>query len=273
VDNASSDGTVAWLNTQEILPIQFIQNSENVWFAKGNNQGIQQATGEFIYICNDDIVLAPTAIERLVRRMNQDSSIAMVGGKMLKLIDGQPSHVLDSAGIVLHRSGRAVNRGEQVADTGQFDQAEPIFGITGAGMLLRRSALERVKHGSAEYFDNDFVAYKEDSDLSWRLHRAGFSVWYEPAAVIYHARTIQQTSLAGRQDKSQQIRAMSYRNHWWMLTKNLTSSELVKRLPWLLPYECAKLAYACFSEWSTVRVLPETIHGLARMRRKGYGQD
>ena len=79
VDNASSDGTVAWLNTQEILPIQFIQNSENVWFAKGNNQGIQQATGEFIYICNDDIVLTSTAIERLVQRMNQDSFFVQIG--------------------------------------------------------------------------------------------------------------------------------------------------------------------------------------------------
>lgn len=273
VDNASSDGTVAWLQQQTILPnVHLVLNAKNVWFAQGNNQGISQATGEYVYICNDDIVLTPTAIERLTQRMQHDAAIAMVGGKMLKLINGQPSHVIDSTGIVLHRSGRTVNRGEQEADTGQFDQAQPMFGITGAGMLLRRSALERVQHGAGEYFDNEFVAYKEDCDLSWRLHRAGYQVWYEPSAMIYHARTIQHTSLAGRSDKSKLIRAMSYRNHWWMLMKNLTGWEWLTRLPWLLPYECAKLAYTCVREWSTLRFVPQTLRGFSRMRRKHYGQ-
>ncbi len=272
VDNASTDGTVTWLTQQQIVSdVKLILNEKNVWFAQGNNQGIQQATGEFIYICNDDIVLTSTAIERLVQRMNQDSSIGLVGGKILKLIEGKPSQVIDSAGIILHRSGRAENRGEQEADTGQYNTAEPIFGITGAGMLLRRSALERVKHGTSEYFDTDFVAYKEDIDLSWRLRRSGLTVWYEPTAVVYHARTIQRTSLVNRHDTSKLIRAMSYRNHLWLLFKNLTAADLIKRLPWLLPYECAKLAYACLGEWSTLRILPQALRGYATMRKKTNG--
>ncbi|EKD78570.1 MAG: hypothetical protein ACD_41C00320G0001, partial [uncultured bacterium] len=57
VDNASTDGTVTWLTQQQIVSdVKLILNEKNVWFAQGNNQGIQQATGEFIYICNDDIV-------------------------------------------------------------------------------------------------------------------------------------------------------------------------------------------------------------------------
>lgn len=272
VDNASTDGTVAWLRQQTFLPtVQLICNERNVWFAQGNNQGIQQASGDYVYICNDDIQFTPTAIERLVWRLQQSNRIALVGGKILKLIDGKPSQVIDSTGIILHRSGRAENRGEQEADTGKYNSAEPIFGITGAGMLLRRSALEQVKHGTAEFFDHDFVAYKEDVDLSWRLQRAGFAVWYEPTAIIYHARTIQHTSLVNRPDKSKLIRAMSYRNHVWLLCKNLTGLELFKRLPWLLPYECAKLAYACLGEWSTLRVLPELVRGLKVMRQKAHG--
>ncbi|MFA6474624.1 MAG: glycosyltransferase family 2 protein [Patescibacteria group bacterium] len=263
VDNASTDGTVDWLQHQTVRPVdQLIVNKTNVWFAQGNNQGIKVATGEYIYICNDDIILTPTSITRLVERMQQDTHCAMVGGKMLKLIDGQPSKIFDSAGLILKRSGRAVNRGEQVADTGQYDSAEEVFGITGAGMLLRRSAI------TSECFDSDFVAYKEDVDLSWRLHRTGYTVWYEPTAVIYHARSIQQTTLAGRGQKSALIRAMSYRNHIWLLFKNLSLFDWLKRLPWLLPYECVKLGYVLIFEWSTLRMFPTMFRLLPKMIKK-----
>lgn len=275
VDNASTDNTVQWLRTQTIRTVdQLIANPTNVWFTRGNNQGIAAAMGEWIYVCNDDIVLDDQCIERLVQRGNSNEQIGLVGGKMLKLIDGQPSTILDSAGIILKRSGQAINRGEQEADSGQYNQAETLFGITGAGMLLRRTALEDVRHrhepNSLGYFDDDFVAYKEDVDLSWRLHRAGWQVWYEPTALIYHARSIQHTTLEGRQEKSALIRAMSYRNHLWMLMKNLTLGQFVRRLPWLAAYECAKLGYALVREWSTVRIIPQTLAGLPRMLRKRH---
>lgn len=271
VDNASQDGTVHWLEQQTVLPgVQLIRNLHNDWFARGNNIGIAAAHGDYIYICNDDIMLTTTAIERLVRRLEQSERTALVGGKMLKLIKGKPSHVIDSAGLVMYRSGRTINRGEQEADTGQYDLPAAVFGITGAGMLLRRSALDTIQHQPGEWFDNDFVAYKEDIDLSWRLHTAGYDVWYEPSVIIYHARTIQQTSLASRSDQSSLIRALSYRNHIWLLCKNLTALELVKRLPWLLSYECVKLAYACLCEWSTLRILPQTVAGIPGMLRKRY---
>lgn len=275
VDNTSTDQTVTWLQEQTVRKIdQLILNPKNVWFDEANNQGIAASHGEFVYICNDDIVLDTQCIQQLVERMQSSDRIGLVGGKMLKLIDGKPSTIIDSAGITMKRSGQAINRGEQEADSGQYNQAEQIFGITGAGMLLRRSALEQVKHRSKDYlggyFDEDFVAYKEDVDLSWRLLRSGWQVWYEPTALIYHARSIQHTTLEGRHQKSKLIRAMSYRNHWWMLMKNLTALEWFQRLPWLLPYECAKLGYALVCEWSTVRIIPETVAGLPRMLRKRH---
>ena len=275
VDNASTDNSVHWLKQQTLRTVdQLIVNPTNVWFTRGNNQGIAAAHGDWVYICNDDIILADSCIEELMQRGLSNDRIGLVGGKMLKLIDSQPSTILDSAGLILKRSGQAINRGEQEADSGQYNQAEQLFGITGAGMLLRRSALEAVRHrhepNSLGYFDDDFVAYKEDVDLSWRLQRLRWEVWYQPTAVIYHARSIQHTTLEGRQEKSALIRAMSYRNHWWMLMKNLTVAEWLRRLPWLAAYECAKLGYALLREWSTVRIIPQTIVGIPRMLRKRH---
>lgn len=277
VDNASSDDTVEFLRTQRIRPLdQLICNPTNVWFAQGNNIGMRQAHGDYIYICNDDIELTPTFFERLVAVLQRQSDCGLVGGKMLKLKDGQPSQLFDSAGLVRYRSGKVVNRGENQIDHGQYDSTETVFGITGAGMMLRRSALVAVRYQD-EFFDEDFVAYKEDIDLSWRIKRAGFTVWYEPMAVAYHARTVQQRSLRNRRVTRQVIRAYSYRNHIWTLMKNLTGWELLLSLPWLLPYECAKLGYIMIAEWSTVRSLPALVRGLPSMWRKRdltapYGQ-
>lgn len=274
IDNASSDDTVAFLRSQQIRPLdQLICNPTNDWFAKGNNIGIHQAHGDYIYICNDDIALTPTYFQCLVDQLERQPDCGMIGGKLLKLKDGQPAKIFDSAGLERYRSGKVVNRGENAFDQGQYDTTETVFGITGAGMLLRRTALERVRYHD-EYFDEDFIAYKEDVDLSWRIQRAGYTIWYEPKAVAYHARTVQQHSWRERRLTRQVIRAYSYRNHLWALAKNLSGRDCLRTLPWLLPYECAKLAYIMVAEWSTVRVLPDIIRGLPRMwkKRKFYAK-
>ena len=270
VDNASADDTVNWITEQTIIPIKLISNSKNVWFASGNNQGIAECSGDYIFICNDDTQLAPNCLTELAQVLNQQPHVAAVGPKLLKLMDGKPTTVIDSAGLQQFRSGRTINRGEQEADVGQFNQAEVVFGLTGAGVLFRRSALDQVKHSATEYFDHDFVAYKEDIDLAWRLQRAGFTNWYQPTAVMYHARSIQQTGLTGRLQKPAIIRAYSYRNHWWLLIKNLSLGQWLKRAVWLLPYECAKLGYALLRDWPTLAMIPQTLMGIPTMLRKRY---
>lgn len=275
VDNASSDDTISYLKTQQILPIdQLICNSTNEWFARGNNRGIHNAHGEYIFVCNDDVVLTPTFLEILAQYLDSHPTCGMIGGKLLKLHGSEyrGEQLIDSAGLMRHRSYRMVNRGEQVVDHGQYDRAEEVFGITGAAMLLRREALEAVRYNN-EYFDEDFIAYKEDCDLSWRIRRLGFTIWYEPKAVAYHARSVQQRSLQGRKNISQIVRAYSYRNHLWMLIKNIRVGEFFISIPWILPYECGKLAYILVAEWSTLRTVSTILHGIQRMiaKRHHYG--
>ena len=268
VDNASQDDTVPYMRSQTIRPVdQLIVNQENYWFAKGNNIGIAASHGEYIYICNDDVALDKDCLLHLVAALEADTQRAMVGPKVLKLVDGKPSAQFDSAGLQQFRSGRTINRGENAVDTNQYDVAEPVFGITGAAMMLRRAALEQSKF-EHEYFDEVFVAYKEDVDLSWRLARLGYEAYYEPKAIAYHARTMQKHSLQQRHGTRSVIRIYSYRNHWWTLIKNLSLFEAVKRAPWLIPYECAKLAFVLTREWSTLAAIPQCLKGLPRMWRK-----
>lgn len=277
VDNASSDATVEWINQQSVITVnEFITNTTNEWYSKGNNQGVRVAHGEYIIFCNDDIVLTPTCVMQLMETALQKPHIGMIGGKLLKLTPEEVEagelrivqpRTIDSAGIALHRSRRASNRGENEIDTGQYEIAQEIFGITGALMMVSRKALEATKY-QHEFFDEDFIAYKEDVDLSWRMHRAGFSVYYQPLAVAYHARTVQQTSLANRKNTRQIVRAYSYRNHWWAMYKNSSLAEIVKHCIWIIPYELSKLLYILIKEPKTLAQLPNIIRGLSRMKRK-----
>ncbi len=90
-------------------------------------------------------------------------------------------YVINNAGTVLDAQGTASDRGFGEADEGQYDRAEDVTALCGCALLARRSAFAR-----AGGFDPSFFMYYEDTDLSWRLRRAGYRLRYQPASVIRH---------------------------------------------------------------------------------------
>lgn len=268
VDNASADDTVVWLRQQTIRKIDaIITNDTNDWYAKGNNAGVRVSHGDYIVFCNDDIVLEPNCVEQLITASSEHPSAGMIGGKLLKLTKTEQGSIVDSAGLAIRRTNKVINRGENEVDTGQYDVPGMTFGITGALMCVKRTALEDVAY-NGEYFDEDFVAYKEDVDLSWRMWRTGYHVWYQPTAVAYHARTIQQATLQQRTLKPSIIRAYSYRNHFWVLWKNESFTHLLRNIWAIIPYELLKLGYVLVAEWSSLKIIPELLKTLPRMSAK-----
>ncbi len=92
--------------------------------------------------------------------------------------------VVNNAGTALDENGEAGDRGIYEVDTGQFDANENVSALCGASMLMRRSALIE-----AGLFDSSFFMYYEDTDLSWRLRKAGGVLRYVPASVVRHVHT------------------------------------------------------------------------------------
>jgi GT2 family glycosyltransferase len=66
-------------------------------------------------------------------------------------------------------------------DRGQYDQCKKVDYVWGHGMFIRTSALKRVG-----LFDPNFFMYYEDLDLCLRMKKAGYEIWYEPVAVMWH---------------------------------------------------------------------------------------
>lgn len=90
--------------------------------------------------------------------------------------------LLNGVGTGLNESGEGYDIGYGVPDGEGFPEAEPVKGFCGGAALLRRESLEEVG-----LFDPRYFAYYEDTDLSWRLRRAGWQVSAAPLAVVHHA--------------------------------------------------------------------------------------
>lgn len=80
VDNDSTDGTPAYLRymAAQHYGIQVILNATNNGFARANNQGIARSTGEYIVLLNNDTIVPPGWLSRLLRHL-QNPAIGMVG--------------------------------------------------------------------------------------------------------------------------------------------------------------------------------------------------
>ena len=89
--------------------------------------------------------------------------------------------VVNNVGGLVLPEGYGADRGYQEVDRGQYDDACAVFTACGAAVAFRTDAIRMV-----DFFDDDFFLYYEDCDLSWRLQAQGWTVRYEPTAVVRH---------------------------------------------------------------------------------------
>lgn len=227
IDNASTDGSLAFI-LKNYPQVRVISNRENLGYAGGANQAVEISAGEFVMILNPDIILAPDYLNVLMQRMHGDPKIGAIIGK-LKAYDfagGKTTNLIDSAGLLMFRNRRCVDRGQGEEDAGQFNAPGEVFGVTGACPLYRKKTLEDCKV-SGEYFDNAFFSYKEDVDISWRMRIFGWKCFYEPEAIAYHGRGTGIakgkglfTLLSARRGLSKLQKYYSYKNERLMRVKN-----------------------------------------------------
>lgn len=244
------------------------------------NAAIAASRGEFVVLLDSDLFVSRSYVSEAVGFLAAHPEAGAAGGKLFRydLEKDRETPVLDTAGIRLGRNRRIMARGEGELDQGQYDRAEPIFGVDGAGMVLRRSALESVAI-DGEYFDSSFVAHKEDADLCWRLRLAGWQIWYLPSAVGGHGRTTRglgtRSYLASILDiyrneraKRDSVRVHAMRNQWLMLTKNEDRQNLVRDLPLILGRESGVLLYNLILEPKTLLAVRQYLRLLRPTIRK-----
>jgi GT2 family glycosyltransferase len=173
VDDASADGSAAWLREQgvDVLVLE-----RNAGFAAAANRGIEAVDADAVALLNTDVVLAPDWLERTAGRLGP--GVAAVATKMVSL---DAPAILDDCGDVLRRDGVCEQRGHGRRDDGRYDEPGEVFAACAGAALYRREAVLALGG-----FEESFFAYLEDADLGLRLRLAGWSCAYEPA-VARHA--------------------------------------------------------------------------------------
>lgn len=179
VDNASSDGSRELL--QEIYPlVEVVSLSKNKGFAGGVNAGIKKAMEfgtDFVALLNNDAVAEKDWLKNLAAGLEKNPKLGIVTSK---ICDAKKTH-LDSSGENYTIWGLPFSRGRGESDIDKYDSQTEIFGASGGASLYRVKMLQLIG-----LFDEDFFAYYEDVDLSFRAQLAGWKVGYVPQAVVYH---------------------------------------------------------------------------------------
>jgi GT2 family glycosyltransferase len=188
VDNNSGDGSVEMIES-EFPEARLLANTENLGFARANNQACRQCRGEYILLLNPDTVVFDNAIDRMLETMNRRSDVAVLG---CRLVNSDRSfqrwsggHPPTLANIFCHFLFAYRLLPERMLPRPLYLESEPagdvdIGWVCGACMLLRREALQD------RLFDERFFLYGEDVDLCDRLARAGWKVMYTAAACVMH---------------------------------------------------------------------------------------
>ncbi|HDM32261.1 MAG TPA: glycosyltransferase, partial [Deltaproteobacteria bacterium] len=167
VDNGSTDGTVKFLKdyAKKHANVELILNKENLGFAKGNNQGIEKARGDYILLLNNDVVVTEGWLERMVDYMESNPDVGMVGPLSNNVsgpqkVGGAPSGSnLDD----IHAFARRIARENA-------DKAEDVMRLVGFCLLIRKDVIDLIGPLDENYGSGNF----EDDDLCLRSLIAGF---------------------------------------------------------------------------------------------------
>lgn len=195
VDNASVDRSteiVEAASRSAPFNINLIRSDRNLGFAAGMNRAIAASSSPYVLLLNPDVRVVPDMIGRLYGAIDRAPvDVYAIGPKLLRASGNtlEPTELVDSVGIRMTRDGRHFDRGAGERDTGQFDEPEQVFGLSGAAVIFKKDALNDSKV-DGEVFDEDFFAYREDADLAWRMRSFGYRALSEPSAVGYHLRRV-----------------------------------------------------------------------------------
>jgi GT2 family glycosyltransferase len=191
VDNASTDGSTEWLQTTQFgQNYKIVLANQNLGFAKGNNVGISQATGDFVLLLNTDAFPKPGAIENLLSFLLTNSQVAIAGPQLVNE-DGSwqrcSGWIISTRTAILHALGVSavlhtleslmwfLARGAQPARSVEY--------VDGASMLIRRKALDAIGP-----LDESFFFYIEDMELCYRARKQGWQVCLVPQSTVTHLR-------------------------------------------------------------------------------------
>ena len=251
-DNGSTDGSLEYLQTQDV---RLIVLDQNYGFADGYNRAIAQVDSEYVVLLNSDVEVTHGWLDTLLDYARTHADVAALQPKVLSWHSKEKAMTSGSNAICFEHAGAAGGmldclgypycRGRVMGtieeDHGQYDDIAPVLWATGACLLIRSKDYWEVGG-----LDGRFFAHQEEIDLCWRLRSRGRGVVCVPQSVAYHlgGGTLPQ----GNPRKT----FLNFRNNLLLLYKNLPEERLsrVMRLRFWLD-ALASIQFLLTMQWGS----------------------
>jgi GT2 family glycosyltransferase len=225
VDNESTRTSFEELHSA--CPEANVLTSErNLGFGGANNAGIEfalQHGADLLLLLNNDAVVKKDTIEKLVETADEKPGAGVVGAKIYYY--DRPNLIWYSGGKLDVDKALGTHPKIGLEDDGSDDECVETDFVTGCCLLTRKEVIDKI--GS---LDQSYFLYLEDADFCVRAKRAGYSVIYQPAAVVYH-----KVSNSSGWDSPTYI-YFNLRNKLLFLRNNSKASRWIWQLHYLIYY-------------------------------------
>lgn len=219
VDNNSTDESVKIIE-EKYPSITLIKNNENLGFAAAVNIGIKASKSDFVALLNNDTEVDTKWLGNLYSVVSKDDKIFSASSKMIRFYERD---IIDDAGDQYNLLGWAYKRGDGVS-VDKFNKNKVVFSTCAGAGLYRRKVFEEIG-----YFDENFFAYLEDIDVSFRGNIHGYKNVYVNDAIVYHM----VSATSGSRHNEFKVKLAS-RNSIYLIRKNMPLIFTIINLPFLI---------------------------------------
>lgn len=188
VDNASSDKSAEMVSSS-FPQVKLIANSENLGFAKANNQAIKQAQGRFILLLNPDMRVDSDTLSKSIAWAKTNPQAVVSGfklvnekGEIVKQVRRFPK-IFDQLMIILkipHLFPFVLN--SYLYKNFDYEKSVKVDSIRGAFFLINREAYQKINPSALPLLDERYFIWFEEVDFCRSVYKMGGEVWYSPEA-------------------------------------------------------------------------------------------
>jgi GT2 family glycosyltransferase/glycosyltransferase involved in cell wall biosynthesis len=205
VDDCSTD------DTAEAVPrmpgIIYLRNQANSGFITSCNRGAETARGEYLVFLNNDTLVRTGWLTALIDTFTEEPRAGIVGSKLL-----YPDGRLQEAGGIIWRDASGWNFGKSDdPEKPEYNYLREVDYCSAAALMVPKALFQ-----SLGGFDSRYApAYYEDTDLAFKIRRAGYQVLYQPLSeVVHYEGATGGIDLASGTKKHQEINRSTFSETW-----------------------------------------------------------